>query len=184
VRTVRPDPWVTWEWRTLLGQPATPPPATPTTAEQIRVAHNVALAAGDKMTAARWRAELEKQLDLRPPATFDDGTVLVGARHGRGAERFVTLYFRAGPEGTRWGSKFAVYAKVDKAPRLSTLPQDPEVIEIGMPFNVPTELWKPGHIYSTKFTYRKRPGTERLYGSFAPGPTLVGKTKFLDLLTL
>jgi hypothetical protein len=25
IRRVTPDPWATWEWRTLLGQKATPP---------------------------------------------------------------------------------------------------------------------------------------------------------------
>ena len=123
-RTVRPDPWVTWEWRTLLGQGASAPTGTPTSRDQLRIQHNVAVAAGDAAGAARWGAELARRFNIHPTARFDDGTELLGGFHSRGAERVVTLYFLAGPGG-KGRSTFAVSAKVERGPRLSTLPGGP-----------------------------------------------------------
>jgi 4-amino-4-deoxy-L-arabinose transferase-like glycosyltransferase len=191
VRTVRPDPWVTWEWRTLLGQTASVPTGTPATPEQIRVAHNAAVTAGDQAGAARLRGELARRFKLAATARFDDGSELLGGVHGRGAERSMTLYFLAGPKPMTPGLKFLVSAKVMEAPRLSTLPLDPDVIEVGLPFTVPTELWRPGQIYSVKFTYRKRPGKERFFGNFvttrggrAPSIAQPPNAKTVDLATL
>jgi 4-amino-4-deoxy-L-arabinose transferase-like glycosyltransferase len=188
-RTVRADPWVTWEWRTLLGQTAPPPTGTPASRDQLRIQHNVAVASGDAAAATRWRAELQRQLNIHPTAKFDDGTELLGGFHSHGAERAVTLYFLAGPSGFKGRSRFSVSSKVERAPRLSTLPKDPETIEIAEPPGIPTDLWKPGQIYSVTFSYRKRPGTERLFGSFAPldggrAPAVVGGQRTVDIVTL
>ena len=101
----------------------------------------------------------------------------------------MTVYFLTGPKGLPANVKFSVSAKVIRAPRLSTLPLDPEVIEVGLPPAVPSELWQPGHIYSVRFTYRKRPGTERLFGNFVStrggaAPSPVGVARSIDLATL
>jgi hypothetical protein len=173
----------------LLGQPVEAPTAAPVTAEQLRVAHNVAVAGKDGPGIARWRAELARRLDVRRAATFDDGTELIGAVHGRGAERGMTLYFLTGPKGIAPNLKFSVSAKVTRAPRLSTLPLDPEVIEVGLPPIVPSALWQPGQIYSVKFTYRHRPGTEQLSGSFVSirggaAPSVVGGRRSVELAVL
>jgi 4-amino-4-deoxy-L-arabinose transferase-like glycosyltransferase len=178
-RTVRPDPWVTWEWRTLMGQGADLPPATPVTRDQLRIQHNVAVASGDGAAAARWRAALAGQFNIDKSARFDDGTELLGGVRGTGAAHVVTLYFRAGPGGVKGRNKFVVFSKVVRAPILSTLPKDPEAIEVAEPPGIPTDLWRPGQIYEVSFTYRKRPGRERLYGSFASldggrAPEIVG----------
>jgi hypothetical protein len=189
LRVVRPDPWVTWQWRSLLGQPLPTLPNTPTTSEQLAIAHNAALAAGDAAAAARWRAALEARLNIKKMTKYDDGTVLLGAIHHRGAEHSLSLYFLVGPRGLQGAAGFEVYAKVEKRAFLSTLPLDPTVITIAVPPEVPMDLWRPGHIYSERFTYRKRPGTERFYGAFASRtfakvPTIVGGARFVDLLTL
>lgn len=189
VRTVRADPWVTWEWRTLLGQPATPPAGAPATAEQLRIAHNVAVAAGNTADAARWRLALAARWNLKRTASFDDGTELLGALQGKGAERSITLYFLTGPHGIAARAKIAVTAQVIAAPRLSTLPLDPTAIEVDQPPPIPTDLWRPGQIYSIKFSYRKRPGTERFSGSFVPlrggsVPVLVGGRRTFEIVVL
>jgi hypothetical protein len=189
LRTVRPDPWVTWEWRSLLGQKPPPLPPTPSTPEQLRIAHNAALAAGDAKAAAAWRAALEDRLDLKKMTKYDDGTILLGAVHRRGSEHGMTLYFLVGPRGIPGAGGFQVYAKVEKRAFLSTLPLDPDVIEVAVPPEVPMDLWRPGNIYSERFTYRKRPGRERFYGAFAPRgaakvPMIVGGARYVDLLTL
>jgi len=173
VRSVRPDPWVTWEWRSLLDQTAPAPTAAPVTPEQIRVAHNIAVAAGDQTAAARMRGELARNFRIKATAKFDS----------------MTLYFVAPPKPMTPNLKFLVSGKVIEAPRLSTLPLDPEIIEVGLPFTVPTDLWRPGHIYSMKFTYRKRPGKERFFGNFVAArggrvPAIAGGAKAVDLATL
>ena len=189
VRTVRPDPWVTWEWRTLLGQAAPPVAGTPATLEQLRVAHNIAVTAGQAPEAARWRGQLQGQLNLKTTTKFTDGTELLGARLGTGAEHAITLYFLTGPGGIPARAKFLVRAEVVAPPRLSTLPRDPDVIEVDQPPSVPTDLWRPGQIYSIKLTYRKRPGTERFFGQFVslrgPGaPAVAGPTPTVEITVL
>jgi 4-amino-4-deoxy-L-arabinose transferase-like glycosyltransferase len=165
-RTVRPDAWATWEWRTLLGQTATAPRAAPVTTDQLRVAHNVAKAAGDEAASARLATALRARLDLPLHARYENGTELLGAVHARGAARSLTLFFRAGAFKT--DSRFAVRASVIAPPRFSTLPRDPAELDLSMAPAWPTSLWRPGHIYSVKVVYRRRPGQERLVGAWVP----------------
>ncbi|MEA2699634.1 MAG: hypothetical protein QOI66_3905 [Myxococcales bacterium] len=180
IRTVQADPFATWEWRSLLGQPAIAPTEPPRTLDQIRIAHNAALAAGNTAEVARFKGLLDAALTYRQPTVFDNGTELIGLYHHRGAQRSVTVFFRAGHFSGR--AKFAIYAKVEKPPRFSSLPQDPAEISIAPPPPVPTELWKPGHIYSVQVPYRKRPGQELLTGAFVPldghpAPAVQSKSK-------
>ena len=160
VRQVVADPFVTWEWRWMMGQPATPPTAEPRTPEQIRVAHNAAVARGDAAAAAKWRAAIQAQLDLPVRATFDNGTQLLGVARGRGAQRAFTFYFLAGT--FKQDEKFTVHARVVAPPRFSTLPADTVDLEIAPNPAWPTTLWRPGGIYSYKVVFRKRPGREHL----------------------
>jgi hypothetical protein len=164
LRKVEADPWTTWEWRTLLGQPAAPPTVVPVTLNDLRVAHNVAVAAGNKVQAAALRQKLGSRLNVNLKASFDNGTQLIGAYRHRGAQRSLTLLFLAGSFKT--AAKFSVTATVVKAPRFSMLPLDPAIVDIATNPPVPTDLWKAGHIYQVKVVYRKRPGTERLTGAF------------------
>ena len=121
VRRIRWSPWVTWEWRTLLGQPTAPPPQTdPPTLDELRIAHNAALERNDAKAAAALRARIQSALDLRRGATFDGDTTLLGGVHHRGARRGLTLYFVAGKFDV--DGHFKVHAKVLRPPRLSTLP--------------------------------------------------------------
>jgi hypothetical protein len=168
IRTARPSAWVTWEWRTLLGQPAAEPSAPPATTEELRIAHNAAVRRGDAATASRLRAELVARFNHRIAAAFDGGTSLIGAIWRRGARRSLTMFFVA---GTMPGdARFSVHAKVVAPPRFSTLPADPNDLEIAGGPTWPTSLWRRGEIYSLQAVYRKRPGTEVLTGSWTPGP--------------
>jgi hypothetical protein len=167
-RDVRADPWITWEWRTLLGQPATPPTAPGETANQVRIAHNAALARGDVATAAALRAALAGQFNLPLHARYDNQTELIGGIESRGAQRSITLYFVSG--AFRSDTKFTVRAKVVTPPTLSTLPMDPAELDLTLPPQWPTSLWRPGQIYSIRLVYRRRPGHERLQGSWVDGP--------------
>jgi hypothetical protein len=184
LRSVRPDPWVTWEWRTAFGQPATAPGGTPATDDQLRIAHNVALAAGDTGHAAKLRAALSTRMNMPLRATYGNGTELIGGVHARGAQRNITLYFVAGKfDGD---AKYVVEAKVIARPFLSTLPVDPATLDLARGPVVPTSLWRPGHLHAIRFTYRRRPGAERLTGSWSPGPprTDTGHDKPIEIARL
>jgi hypothetical protein len=164
-RAIRADPWVTWEWRTTLGQAATEPAGEPVTPNQIRIAHNAALARGDAPRAAALRARLMARLNLPVRAAYSNKTELIGAIRTDDPKRVITLFFVAGT--FKADALFSVHAKVISPPRLSTLPMDPADLEIATPPLPQTSLWKPGHIYTVEVVWRKRPGLERLTGSWA-----------------
>ncbi|HSY40605.1 MAG TPA: hypothetical protein VLA79_13785, partial [Polyangia bacterium] len=169
IRSVRPNAWTTWEWRKMLGQPAVAPTSVPTTTDELRIAHNAAVDGGDAATAARLRAALVARLNVQVTAQFAGGTSLMGAVHRTGARRSFTLFFLAG--NIAGDARFSVHAKVSTPPRLSGLPAAPENLEIAGGATWPTSLWRRGQIYSLEAVYRKRPGTEVLTGSWAPGPS-------------
>ena len=182
IRSVRWDPWVTWEGRSMLGQPATEPAAPPITTEQIRIAHNAALHRGDAAAAARYRQELASRFNRHVTAAYDGGTALLGEIQRLGARRSLTMFFLAGrfPGDAR----FSVHARVLSPPRFSTLPADPDDLEIAGPPGWPTSWWRPGEIYSLEAVYRKRPGTEVLTGSWVPGPVRRDAAGPVELLRL
>jgi 4-amino-4-deoxy-L-arabinose transferase-like glycosyltransferase len=183
VRSVRWSPWVTWEWRLLLGQPAAAPQGTPATIDEVRIAHNAALERHDEKTAAALRARLQAAIDLPRTVAFDGDTTLLGAIHHHGARRSLTLFFVAGKFDA--DSHFKVHAKVLRPPRLSTLPADPADLELASGPIWPTTLWRKGHIYRFDVVYRKRPGTEVLTATWSPGPKRVDDARGpLELIRL
>ena len=167
-RTVVANPFVAWEWKNVLataaGAPNPPPAVPPRTLDQLRIAHNVAVAAGDKATAERLLRDLRAKLDLPLAASWKNGTVLLGGVHHRGAQRRLTLFFKSGAFSGR--DKFSVTGRVQKRAWLSTLALDDAPIEIAQPPAPPTEVWRPGHVYALNVPYNKRPGTERYTGRF------------------
>jgi hypothetical protein len=179
IRKVRADAWVTWEWRSLFGQAAAPPAGTPGTTDDLRIAHNAALARGDAAGAAAARAALAQRFNLPLRARYDNGTELIGAIDHRTGQRSLTLYFVAGKFHT--DARFAVHAKVQARPRWSTLPADPADLEIYGAPALPTTLWRPGHIYAIRIVYRRRPGPERYTGAWVNGPRREGDPAPLEL---
>jgi hypothetical protein len=168
IRTVRADPWLTWEWRTAFGQAVRAPAGPPATDDQLRVAHNIALASADAAGAARLRATLAARFNLPLAAKYTNGTELIGAVHQRGAQRAITLYFVAGR--FEQDAHYAVNARVVTPPRLSTLPVDPQVLDLARSPAPATTLWAPGSIHAVRFVYRRRPGSEELTGAWVPAP--------------
>ena len=184
IRSIRADPWTTWEWRTLLGQPASAPTTPPSTTDELRIAHNAAIERGDQAAAAKLRAALEARFNLPVSARFAGGTALLGGIQRRGARRSVTLFFLTGAAAFPGDARFAVRAKVEAPPRFSTLPADPATLEIAGPPAWPTSLWRPGQIYSLEAVYRKRPGHEVLTGSWVPAPARVDHPGTVEILRL
>jgi hypothetical protein len=189
VRTVRADPWYTWELRAHCGQTENPPPAgEPATPEELRVAHNVAVAAGDEARAAAYREALVRPLDASVATSFTDGTQLLGERFARGVAPTLALYFQAsGPAPSEL--QFQIDSAVEAKRRFSFVPADTKRRPVGEPFVLSPRLWRKGFIYSVKSEIRQRPGSERLDGFFdapagreAPRPATGAKSVLLGVL--
>jgi len=174
VRTVRPDPWLTWEYREHYGQlPDPPPPGAPRTLEEIRIAHNVAVAGGDAAAAAKWTQQLLAGIDASVAARFSDGTQLIGKRFRPGVDPQLDLYFLAnGPLGGEY--QFEVVSVIDAPRFLSLVPRDDRVKKYGAPFLLSPRLWRAGFIYVEHVDVRHRPGLERFAGYFDVQPKMHG----------
>jgi 4-amino-4-deoxy-L-arabinose transferase-like glycosyltransferase len=185
IRRVVPDPFVTWEWRTLMGQPATQPPANPATRDQLRIAHNAAVVRGDAAAAARYRADLVSRLDIPVTAKWNTGLELLGVAHHRGAARSLTPFFLEGKTGAC--QKVLIRAHVTGRRFLSTLPVDPDTPDTAPLPPVLCDLWQAGQIYSVPTVYRHRAGHESFVLSLGPyerfpAPARLGGTGPITLL--
>jgi hypothetical protein len=172
---VRPDPWWTWELREHLGELPNPlPSGNPRTSSELRIAHNVAASLGDRELATRRRRDLLRGVAGGSAREFSQGVRLLGVRFEHGASDVLTVYFEAAaPMASDVG--FVITSEVEKAPRWSLVPADELVWNVGMPFSLPTSLWRAGYLYESVTEIMRRPGRERYVGWFdgpgAPTPT-------------
>jgi 4-amino-4-deoxy-L-arabinose transferase-like glycosyltransferase len=158
VRTIAPDPYLTWELRKHFGQTAQRPNAGPEGFEQKRIAHNIAVDSGNNETAARIASELSASLG-EPRVRFDDGLVLVGTHFRPGARAQLVLLFRAnGP--SKHDMQLSARSRVLAPARWSTTMADPTVREVGLPAAIAPMRWRAGFLYSYRVPIRKRPGRE------------------------
>ncbi len=181
------DPLHTWERRYHLGQKPNPAPQVePTSLDQLRSATNLAIAQGDEARAAGLRQQVLARLDRSVATTFDDGSRLLGQRHELGAEPSLTLVFEAaGPSAKR--RNFAIQSTIVEKLGWSLIPPDSKTNEAGMPFSIPTRLWKRGFLYTARSCLLPRLGSERFIGFWRGGPKpprpVTGPVK-VPLLTL
>lgn len=166
IRTVVPDPWFTWELREHWDQQPNPTPVgQPSTLEQLRIAHNVAVSRNDQAMADKYAAPLLASLDKSVDKTFTDGTHLLGMRYVRGVDPILELYFKAShPLGDGW--LFEVSSVIEARPKLSLVPADDKTKAYGVPFVVSPSLWRTGFIYVERVELRGRPGREDYSGRF------------------
>lgn len=164
VRTIAPDPLLTWELRAHFGQPAEPVDRAPETLDDRRILHNMALARGDAARASQLAAEIEASLTPLH-ARFDDGTEIVGARFDDGVLPDLVLVLRAGGP-TAKDVQLTVRSKVVARAPLSTTMADPTEREVGLPLPIAPERWKKGFLYTDHVPIRKRPGREVFAASF------------------
>lgn len=190
VRTIRFDPWATWELRDALGQQPNPAPTeAPRTFEQVRIAHNIAVAKGDTNLAAGLEQQLMRGLDTRVANVFDDGTRLLGQKYEPGVAKELTIVFRAAG-AAKTDFEFALDSEVVKKKPMSFVAPDPKKEQGGAPFRVPPQLWHTGFLYAEHCVLHKRPGRERFEGRFEPlekgqpVPKLVGSQGEVPLLEL
>lgn len=158
-----PNPWLTWEWRTHLGQDAPAPTGAPATLDQMRIAHNVAVSRGDAQGAETWRARIDAQIDRTIQSAFEPGLQLLGVRLTGGVEPRVESWFRVTAAPTA-DATFAVRSTIEKRAALSLIPVDATDREMAFPPSLPTALWKPGYIYETEAVLNHRIGRERYLG--------------------
>jgi hypothetical protein len=158
-----PDPWLTWEWRTSLGQDAPPPTGEPKSIDEMRIAHNAAIALGDAAIAEKWRERIDAQIDRTVQSRFDPGLQLIGVRVVGGVQPRVESWFEvtAAPTGD---ALFAVRSKVEQRAPMSLVPADTYDRDMAYLPSLPTKLWRPGAIYKTVAVMNHRIGSERYLG--------------------
>jgi 4-amino-4-deoxy-L-arabinose transferase-like glycosyltransferase len=157
-----PDPWLTWELRTHVGQEAPEPAGEPRTVDEIRIAHNLAVARGDAAGVARWRARIDSLLDHSAATKYDQGVNLLGVRVTSGVEPRVETWFECtGPMGD---AVYIVRSSMEKKGAFSLIPPDPVDREMALGPVLPSKLWKVGMIYETHAVLNHRIGVERYAG--------------------
>ncbi|HEX7600065.1 MAG TPA: hypothetical protein VF316_00600, partial [Polyangiaceae bacterium] len=182
-----PDPFLTWEWRTHLGQPTVLPAAEPQTLDEKRIAYNVSISVGDAARAEKLREQIEAELDRTRSARFTGNHALIGVRITKGVQPRVEAWFEAGGP-TPGDTTFSVHSIVDKPLRLSLIPPNPVERDMAFPPSLSTKLWKKGFLYHIDTELKHRIGEERYVGLFlardaAAAPVLQGASR-LDLAVL
>jgi hypothetical protein len=165
IRKITPDPYATWDARVHLNQPAQPPMGEPKTLDQKRIAHNMAVSAGDRARAEQLAKEIDAAVDGRGAASFSQGIRFKGVREIRGAEPRVESWFEAaGP--VDGDPAWTVHSKLEAPKRWSLIPPDPQEREVSRPCWPPTSLWRPGFFYKRGAVLWHRIGVERYWGFF------------------
>ncbi len=184
LRDFAPDPWARWHFAHHYGVKGIEPPSgTPQDFEQLRIAHNAALVAGDAARAAALRQKLLHGTNTKARCRYSDGSELLGVRFEPGPSDVLTVYFEAGEASE--SARYGIDSVVEEPAPWSLVPADPVVREVGMPFDIPTARWKRGFIYASVTEVLKRPGRERYLGSYrAGGPTPEGCPLEQTLLVL
>jgi hypothetical protein len=167
VRTIRRDAWRTWELRDAWGQTPNPPPESdPVTPDELRIAHNVAVASGRSATAVDLSKRLEGSLDESIAADLAGGARLLGRRMVKGVAPVLELYFVAGSSSAD-DAQVKITSETQPSPSFSLVPRDDKTKEVGMPFVIPPKLWRPGYVYVDRTEVAPRPGKELWTMSFA-----------------
>jgi hypothetical protein len=161
----RESPFLTWELREHLNQQPNPPPnGVPRSYDELRIAHNVAVHFHDDALAKHLRSVLLTGADQRVARHYGDISLLA-ARYTAGTSEFLEVYFECHRPLTR-DAKFTIWSEVEAAPTASLVPKDELRWDTGMPFPIPTSLFRLGFIYRTRTELLRRPGRERYLGAF------------------
>jgi hypothetical protein len=185
LRDIEPDPWAAWELSEHFGEHQVEPPSTvPEDLEQLRIAHNAALARGDEARARELLSRLTQEASL-PSCAYDDGTRVAAVHFERGSSDVLTVLLEAGPASSG-DRRFRIDSTVEAPPVFSLTPKDPTLREVGLPTVVPPALWKPRYLYSSVTEVLKRPGRERYFGRFvgAGAPVPGTGSEICNLLVL
>jgi len=169
VRSIGPeeDPWASWEWGHHLGFSEPPPALPPRTAEEARVAHNVARLAGDHDAAEALAARALVGFDTSMHADFTKGVHLLGVRIERGPAIVVSLLWRTDDDLVPDEEDFVVRSRVLAPPPLWASAIDYFEKDVAPPMALRPALWRPGHLYAQRFVVMRRVGVESFEGEWS-----------------
>jgi hypothetical protein len=163
------DPFQTWEIRDAFGLSAPPLPAsaTPRDVDEIRIAHNAAVRAGDTARASDLAAQaagrVGKPLDLH----YTGGVTLQGIDVQYGPAILVTLFWATDDTYKPKDVSYQLKCKIIAPPRLWKTELDYfEKDMVGVPLIRPA-VWKPGGLYTQRFIALHRIGREECRASFS-----------------
>lgn len=169
MRTVRANPYWTWELRKHFGQSPNPEPsAPPVDREELRIAHNIAVADGDAALAGKLRTRLLAHIDRSTATTYDDGSELLGTSYLPSVAPKLIVYFLAAAPSPK-DQYFEIRSVVLAPEPWSLVPADPMLKTVGLNLPLAPKFWIPGFIYASTSEIRKRPGRERFYGYWISG---------------
>jgi len=158
-----PDPWLTWELRAHLGQPAELPSSEPRTLDEMRIAHNLAVTRGDEAGRARWQDAVLAKLDRAMAVRYEPGLALLGVRRVDGVQPRLEVWLEATAK-LPGDYVYAVSSKVETPARFSLVPVPITERRMSWPPSIATRAWLPGFYYSIQVPLNHRIGRERYTG--------------------
>ena len=166
LRTVRPDPFLTWELRDRFELSPNPPPrAPPQTFEELRIAHNIAVSRADTARAAQLLQALLAGCDRRHPTRFGSDNTLLGTRLERGTSLVFSVYVQAAGADPS-APELVMHSIVSEPAKASLVDPDATLAEVGMPFAIPATRWKTDYVYASVTEIIRRIGRERWSARF------------------
>ncbi len=187
VRTIGPetDPFATWEWLDTLGIDTVSPHPAPGTFEEIRIAHNAAIAHGDLRKALGLRERLMAKVHHPVRYDFSDDVHLLDVEVESGPAVVVTLLWETGPNYNKLDGYFDIKCKVTAPPKLWFGATDFFEKDMTPTPTMRPAMWKPRYLYTQRFVALHRIGTEQCRGAFNLGePRLATGAADLEVFTL
>ena len=169
VRKISPDedPFVTWEWRDALGLPAPAPEDAPVTGNELRIAHNIAVAQKDAPRESQLRARLAGSMGRPAGLRYSGGVTLEGIDIQKGPAIVVTLFWSTDERFKRVDATYQIKCKVVAPPRLWPIPIEYAEKDMAPVATFRPASWRPGYVYAQRFTALHRLGREECRGAFS-----------------
>jgi len=163
------DPFATWEWRDALDLPNPAPSATPTTLDELRIAHNIAVVEKDAARVKELEAKLAGAVGTPNGLRYSGGITLQGVDVHKGPAIVVTLYWATDAAYKPTDVQYQVKCKIVAAPPLWEAPLDYFEKDMAPVALIRPATWKPGSLYTQRFIALHRVGREECQGSFTGG---------------
>ncbi len=164
--TIEEDEFQTWSARQLLGQPTEVPQREPRDGEELRIAHNAHLQAGDAAGAKGFEDRLRAMLS--PPNGRFGAVELLGVERRDVGRTSFDFYLRASAPVSRLELK--ITSINERPPRFSFGEVDAFPLDVTPRLFPRPADWTVGHIYRIQVPVHDRAGLER----FTLVPTVDG----------
>ena len=168
------DPFRTWQLRDAFNLPATAPSVQPVSIDDLRIAHNVAVRAGDTARAKEIFARVAGRVGTPRAIKYSGGVELQGVEVHDGPAIVLTLYWSTDDTFKPKDVTYQLKCKLLRPP-----PLWPTQIAFFDQDMAPTPLvrpavWKAGSLYTQRFIVMHRIGVEECRGSFSGDFVSVG----------